>query len=725
METKRFRRVFLVSLMLMMGATLYAQGIKQLTSRDGRISAWATTCNEVSPSKVHKQSGELVHVTCKLNYDKEKYQPGRDISAFDINTIDGKRVPIEEMNETNDSFEGDLPVGVYDLVWSFSTNDYQTDLIIIKEEQEITKDMTIVFDAEEATNLIQIDAYNPEGELFKPRKYEWGENGPEEIESGNFDEAMGNIKITRKEDLCIVCEFFADYFGGFGKRYVNDLSDRFIFTECRIYFDWIMQDEEKDCLYVNKFFTDDVKKKMTNKVDDYVYIEEPFESSCFGADSEKSNTVKIQQLYNGWRIGGMTTFLGLGNVSKLYVNAPLEKQDSPNRYDLLVRPSIGDYFYQDRRQWKGMYGLPIVFEAGEKRYLNTGSVWDIGTEFSFFGAVHNGKIGQILYPENKAFSYSEKQKILNYGTGCPINYLFPGLQYVDYVEGYEGIYPTGINCYYIGRYGEMRETDQMALKMSMKLNGEEICNNYQRFSSSLMPWINPDRELGVVDMTFDNQNVLVDGLQGKNLTTVHIDQTIEDNTSPTLTMLWFKDKEDRIIDRFPTADDGTLEFSGGDFNFSYNPAYSTVYGLYDCAEQTVEVAYSPYGKDCWSELAVEEIPENFFMPGFGYFYRGSLKDVTGVGEKGWFDLKIRLDDKSGNWQEQVVSPAFRIDDLVDTGIADEGLRMKDEGVKAGAVYDVMGRRVANAQSSMVNGQSNKGIRIVRKRNGDVRKVVVR
>ena len=119
-------------------------------------------------------------------------------------------------------------------------------------------------------------------------------------------------------------------------------------------------------------------------------------------------------------------------------------------------------------------------------------------------------------------------------------------------------------------------------------------------------------------------------------------------------------------------------------------------------------------------MKVEEIPENFFAPSFGYFYRGSLKDVTGAGEKGWFDLKIRLEDAAGNWQEQVISPAFRIDDKVDTGIENNNQYTITNNQE---VYDLMGRKVGNGSRLLDNGYCNKGISIVRRANGDVRKVV--
>lgn len=49
------------------------------------------------------------------------------------------------------------------------------------------------------------------------------------------------------------------------------------------------------------------------------------------------------------------------------------------------------------------------------------------------------------------------------------------------------------------------------------------------------------------------------------------------------------------------------------------------------------------------------------MPGFGTYYRGSLASVDRPSENGWFDVRIRLTDASGNYQEQTLSPAFRIE----------------------------------------------------------------
>ena len=126
----------------------------------------------------------------------------------------------------------------------------------------------------------------------------------------------------------------------------------------------------------------------------------------------------------------------------------------------------------------------------------------------------------------------------------------------------------------------------------------------------------------------------------------------------------------------------------------------------------VEVSYSPYQADTWNELAVDEVPENFCSPGYGYFYRGSLAGVTGEALKGWFDLKVKLTDAAGNWQEQVISPAFRIDDLAYTSVATVG----SDNAREVARYSIDGKRVD---------ATHRGVTIIKMSDGTARKILVK
>ena len=238
-------------------------------------------------------------------------------------------------------------------------------------------------------------------------------------------------------------------------------------------------------------------------------------------------------------------------------------------------------------------------------------------------------------------------------------------------------------------------------------------------------WSEDEEQLtGTVDITMTNKNRKIDGLQGQNLATIHYDRDQEDSSAPVLQMLHFKDREGYITDRFETAEGSLMELFAGDYNEHLYGEYAL---YFDRAKaKNVNVAYAPYGKDNWTDLTLEENPE-YYSNLMGWYYAASLENVTGAAEQGWFDLKIRLEDEAGNWQEQIVSPAFQIKSLVDTGI--ENMEHPTWNMEhAEAVYDVVGRRLGSNLSTrqLVNSSTcNKGIRIVRKANGDVRKVVAK
>ena len=726
METKYLRKVLTTTLIMMVGMPVLAQQRVCLQPEGSKAKAWINVKpNEsverqrnrlvVRPKQMaspKKDEAQMVKVKCVLEYNADEYEPEYTINALSKNSIE---TLFRDLDYTQE-----IPIGEYDFICVFRpiADDNDNLLVNIKEKVNVKNDITLVFDASECKNHLEITAYSPDGEVFKRNRSKWNPETQmyEVSEKGNVEGVFVLTNIFRKDDCW---GLFNDLSYGYYELYFNDLSDRFIITETRMYDD----ETEKQQIYINKFFTDDVTKPLQNRVEDYYYHEESFDSSIEGKESSHGPRVAVTELYNGQVIGGGGIGLDLGEKVKMYVNAPFEDAKAQNRFDLLAAPAWsdvikdkiwdfggGEVYIEPNGERHIINGKPVIYENGEARYINIGhdDVW--GSSLSI---LMKNNDGIVPYNPNSLFSYSAKQKALNYGSSTPINLFWKIGQWIEYFHS--NLY--NMFCCYIGRYGEVREVDNSTLQMTMKLNGEDVECNYENFQDILAPYTNPDRIQGDVDLTFDNKNVMVDGLQGRNLTNIHYNEVQEDVYSPTLTMLWFKNKEDIIIDRFDMAEDGTLEFSAGDLNF--NIAESFI-GYFDCKEQSVAVSYSPYNKEEWSELAVEEIPENFFMPGFGYFYRGSLKDVTGAGEKGWFDLKIKLTDVAGNWQEQVISPAFRIDDKVDTGIGNNNqytITNKQE------VYDLMGRKVGNGSRLLDNGYCNKGISIVRRANGDVRKVV--
>ena len=148
-------------------------------------------------------------------------------------------------------------------------------------------------------------------------------------------------------------------------------------------------------------------------------------------------------------------------------------------------------------------------------------------------------------------------------------------------------------------------------------------------------------------VTITNNNVVVDGIDGKNVTEVLYNLKKDDTCAPTFQMMTFKDKDGNISDRFSTVDGAKMLVTGGDFTYqdNRNPPYI---GHFTCAApESVKAYYAPYGTDNWTELNLVEDPAKYFMPVFAYFYSADLSNV-------------KAEESVGNYQKQTISPAFLI-----------------------------------------------------------------
>lgn len=228
-----------------------------------------------------------------------------------------------------------------------------------------------------------------------------------------------------------------------------------------------------------------------------------------------------------------------------------------------------------------------------------------------------------------------------------------------------------------GRYGESRVIDMETLAASLSIGAEKLYDGSWNGMVDYMFDVYSEVSAGKVDVVFTDNNITVDGIPGKNVTEFGYDKNSDDVWTPTLQMLHFRDAEGYVNDRFANPSDGVIEFAGGDFIEHFNDEN---YYWYTEEEAEVKVEYAPYGTDDFMPLDVREIPELYFMPGYGHFYRGSLCGVDRGSSNGWFDLRISLTDAAGNYQRQTLSPAFKVESLagVDTVIDNVG-SIKVEG----------------------------------------------
>ena len=603
-----------------------------------------------------------------------------------------------------------IPEGVYDIVTTFRTVDPMRNMplynmYVILEQVEINCDMQLNISADDAKNHIHFQTLTIDGEPVYTGKFTIDENwNTVPVEEGNTDDVFFHNKIVCSDygevhrssgNFGVVVE--SEFYNNPGNEaaadfYVNDVSDRYSFYSHRVALNGC---DVYSSSYVAEGASGNVE--ISNNPSDFVLFEELFSQPrhngerlylmcSFTERSTEKFEERATEIVN-------TTPIKDGDTFKTYLSK------SEAKYVSLVQPgtafgSVTETPWGDDVQLiPAMISMPLINQEGEILFANNGTgsyVFYQGPDFSNT-FLNDEIIIQQNWPTHPAFSYTVDKKSGQYGNNCPVLVSNPQLIGNNLVLDFD----------HIGRYGE-KNRDNTLSQVRMSIDGGHF---YSGQGASIIPI---EENSGVIDASIVNENVFVDDISGSNKSYLHYLIGAEDQNPPTVTMLHFKDNEDNVTDRFASAANGSLEFSGGDFNFiMMTPDEKFAYNYQ--APQAVVVEYAPYGTEDWNELTIEELPE-YFWPVMGGFYRGSLAGVTGQGLNGWFDLKIRLTDAAGNWQEQVLSPAFRIDDLAYTSVATVGSGNAHEVAR----YNLAGQRVD---------ASHQGVTIIKMSDGTARKVI--
>lgn len=281
---------------------------------------------------------------------------------------------------------------------------------------------------------------------------------------------------------------------------------------------------------------------------------------------------------------------------------------------------------------------------------------------------------------SKVESDRDPGKVLNY------NFLY---------HGWEGI------------LGEQRIIDQQNQKVEFYQDGELVKEAQTDVLEWGREWRDTDHEPCELEYRYENRNFEHDGIAGLNRTVITSHWGQEDCVAPSLHFMSLREKKTGAInDKFERADEGELIFAGGDFN-----SFDDGRWYYVCEPMNVKVECAPTGTSDWQELTATEEPEKVDVSrGFGHFYRVALGDVNKGNGNGWYDVRFTLTDLSGNKQEQLISPLFKIGG--GSGVSD----IVDEDPAASVQYFTLtGIRVGNPDA--------KGIYIERRGKRAVKKVV--
>ncbi|MBR6247378.1 MAG: hypothetical protein IKQ89_00050 [Muribaculaceae bacterium] len=672
----------------------------------------------------------------------------------DLQSVDGIKLISKDLSFDNwdcDLYElvngsniMSIPEGEYDIVVTFNHYSEPNGWMplcfrhVIREQVRIDQNMSLYFSSDEAENHIHFQTITAEGEPVNTGKIFVDEEG--EITwstKGNTDDVLWYTYLINKEYGILETvsgNFGVEYEGSYQSPnyeqladvYINDVSDRYAFYAYRVA-------HSGTVFYTSSLEVQGATDNVTvsNDPSDFTLFEDFFPS----LDHENEDTYISLCQYcvkpddanlMPFKVITLTQPLD-GNVNcKYYIGA------STNTSQIGMIPMIlplRSYSIEYTYPWGEtevdyqpiIIGTPVVKADRQIKFVNNGVGSKVygGTGFYFDHTAsldeNAYELGDIysysrLYPGHPAFSYNVDRKKGVYYNNIPVLVSCPFQEEnIDVWEDEEGneyteIYRQFNFLYnYIGRFGENNPADVRNAKMDIVVNGETLYSGKGVSSIQLDELLN-----GEVEATITDEACAVDEMEGANKAQLHFTLGVDDETPPTLTMLHFVDDNGDVTDRFENASEGKLEFSAGDFNRKYSEKNWSYYDRF--APTTVEVSYSPYGEDEWSVLDVEEVPE-YYWPIMGWFYTSSLGDVTGTALNGWFDLKILLVDEAGNWQEQVISPAFRIENQAISAVD----AVREINAHEVARYNLAGQRIND---------NARGIVIVKMSDGSARKILI-
>lgn len=561
---------------------------------------------------------------------------------------------------TSDKLQYSIPQGNYDIEVNIST--LEMDLIILTATNiDVTEDCEITLDIADANveikwNPLLPDASSPTNDtyLLDPQTY-----NIIDIISGNVKLLCNTLDIYNKKHNFTSTLLFIPFRMSIGETIsVTSLGNiRVTPNNDQIFYYKTAAIGERGGYGIALMADATQSETPTNDLSNYITLKPEFaetpwhpEPKILGAgnneessefDRNKNSLFQLISVENGELAGlvGLTVYQEQGiNISKS-IHICQEKSEA-NEFEIMPVPSLME-------DWDDNYNtttLPITSVLDAPRVLTLNNTSEYNSKYNFFLTLPEDQYIYISQVTNPWLSFDvTKPHIWNYG--CPVMVF----SCVDLEER------KAYNYNYIGRLGERRSIDLLSTSAKVTLDGTTPPNEIlENIKQGLLPME------GKLDFVFIDTNVAIEEIPGKNITHICLNMACLDWQPPTLQIVRFIDNNGNFTDCFTKGEEGIIEFYGGDFSFQSN-LDRTAFWYNEVAPKDVKLEYAPYGTESFLPLGVEKLTDKNFMPGFGTYYSGSLSGVNRKSDNGWFDVRITLTDASGNFQKQILSPAFKID----------------------------------------------------------------
>lgn len=532
-----------------------------------------------------------------------------------------------------------VPSGTYDILTEYQPIASGKTHIVLQEQQTIQGNTNISSNISVASNYFSTTAYNENGNILEP------------VVAGGYI-LFQRLFYFNPINSVIFGDYYStfDPFGGQDPDwnfYINNVSDRYSFIQT-------LKGQNFDLgSYFSKFQTITGIQgavSIANDPGNWSYHTEQFQPTIVANDPIHPANFTAST-YNGFLIGGWATSSG-GTIDpgdepfRGFLNNPMDGDPA----DFWVVPAIIDRFVPFSPTTGGISyftkGSPVFSDGNEGLFYGSGDVsvnYHSDPNYAirpFLGddyyQIENNDIK--LLPLHPKFIFDNRT--------TPTTVLANNVPIT--VTGFRGNkFKTSMR----GRYGETRESDYLATQIVVKQDATVVFSGYYE------DFENFDLPSGKIEIILSTANTLVEGLQGTNTTTISLIGNGND-APPTLQHLQIRDSDDQVTSILDSNEGAVLRLAAGDFKYM---AASGGHGYYAYeAGNNVTVSYSVHNQNNWVELPLTEYPEYFQMPAFGDYYEASLSEIRNANTNIWYDLKTICTDANGNSQEQVLSPAFKI-----------------------------------------------------------------
>lgn len=327
-------------------------------------------------------------------------------------------------------------------------------------------------------------------------------------------------------------------------------------------------------------------------------------------------------------------------------------------------------------------------EDGHTRYYNTDM--DVDLDVAYTSGM------RLCYPVNPYFTWDVDESTVFGSSGT---FFKTGMLDASWA-------PTPFRCpnpyAMYGFYGELWSGIERHAKFMVQDNGQIVgegplsdfimwnMENAGTYSNTSLKYI------------FTMDHAIDDGIESTTTCEIYYDESLDNPTPPILQRVMLRDNNGRVTNHFNKSSDGAISLAGGGFimrEWSMTAGSATQYYRdYEYSPAEMSVEYAPCGSEEFTPLEVQENPDKFFMPGSGAFWEESLSGITRPSSNGWYDLRITLTDKDGNYQRQTVTNALKVEELA--GI--EAMPVDHLGeAEVTDVYNLQGIKITNPSSGSI------------------------